>query len=60
VQCNTYKGGNQAAMRDGMLVRIGAERLAFIEGPQPDAKFTVEQLKQIAADHRKLLKELTK
>ncbi len=60
VECNHFKSGNQAAMRDGVLERIGAERLAFIEGPQPDANFTIEKLKQIAADHRKTLKEMTK
>lgn len=59
VECNHFKSGNQAAMRDGVLERIGAERLAFIEGPHPDAKFTVEELKQMAADHRHLLKQLS-
>ena len=59
VECNHFKSGNQAAMRDGVLSRIGAERLAFIEGPQPDANFTIEKLKQIAADHIKTLKEMT-
>ena len=58
VQCNTYKGGNQAEMRKGVLERIGQERLDWIEGPHPDAKFTVEQLKQIAKEHKQLLKEL--
>ena len=57
VHCNLYKGGNQSLAREGVLDRIGSERLAFLDGPQPDAKFTVEQLKKIAADHRKLLKE---
>ena len=60
IQCNNYKSGNQAEMRKGVLARIGQERLDWIEGPHPDAKFTVEQLKQIASEHKQLLKELRK
>ena len=43
-----------------VLLRIGAEKVAWIEGPHEARKYTVEEIKAIKADYRAKTKELKK
>lgn len=58
VACNRDKSGNVVNMRINIKKRIGEERLAIIEGPHDPKRYTLEDLKEIAATYRAKLKEL--
>lgn len=56
--CNTHLSGNLVNYRLSLLERIGAEKLAWLEGPHPASKYTIEEIKAIKADYREKIKEL--
>lgn len=56
--CNKDQGGNIHNYRIGLLDRIGADGVAFLEGPHPAAKYTVEEAQQITAHYKMKLKQL--
>lgn len=56
--CNTHLSGNLVNYRLSLLQRIGAEKLAWLEGPHPARKYTIEEIKAIKADYREKIKEL--
>ncbi|SEB79374.1 Bacteriophage Lambda NinG protein [Pseudomonas saponiphila] len=56
--CNTHLSGNLVNYRLSLLLRIGAEKLAWLEGPHPVRKYTIEEVKAIKADYREKIKEL--
>jgi hypothetical protein len=56
--CNNYLHGNLAKYREELLVRIGPEELARLEGPQEPKKYSIEELKVIRAKYLKLAKEM--
>ncbi|MGC5702989.1 recombination protein NinG [Pseudomonas sp. NFXW11] len=56
--CNTHLSGNLVNYRLSLLLRIGAEKLAWLEGPHPARKYTVEEIKAIKAEYREKIKEL--
>ncbi|PRW85450.1 hypothetical protein C7A11_23305 [Pseudomonas simiae] len=58
--CNLSKSGNILGYRPRLLEKIGAEKLAWIEGPHEAKKYIVEQLKAMTADYRAKTKELKK
>jgi hypothetical protein len=58
VACNRDKSGNVVNMRIEILKRIGQERLDAIEGEHEIVKYTLDDLKEIAAKYRKKTKEL--
>ncbi|MDF4205077.1 recombination protein NinG [Pseudomonas protegens] len=58
--CNTHLSGNLVNYRISLLQRIGAEKLAWLEGPHPACKHTIEEIKAIKADYREKIKELKK
>ena len=58
VPCNQHKSGNVVEYRIGLVVRIGAERLARLEGPHAAAKYTIEEAKAIKAEYKAKLKQL--
>ncbi|WP_338508703.1 recombination protein NinG [Pseudomonas poae] len=58
--CNLSKSGNILGYRPRLLEKIGAEKLAWIEGPHEAKKYTVEELKAITAEYRAKTKELKK
>lgn len=47
VRCNRDLSGNSVAYRKGLLERIGAERVAWIEGHHEPRKWTREELREI-------------
>ena len=58
VPCNQHKGGNIVLYRQSLLVKIGADRLAWLEGPHQAQKWTVDQLREIRDGYRRLAREL--
>lgn len=58
VKCNRNLSGNAVEYRIRLVRRIGAEQVAWIEGPHPARKYTVEELKAIKAEHRAKTREL--
>jgi hypothetical protein len=51
VPCNQHKSGNVVEYRLGLIARIGAERVAFLEQEHAPAKFTIEEARQIKAHY---------
>ena len=56
--CNNYNKGNAAAgYRNGLISKIGLERVLALEAPHPPAKWTIEELKALKALYKAKLKE---
>jgi hypothetical protein len=60
VKCNRNLSGNAVEYRIRLVVRIGVEKVAWIEGPHPARKYTVEEIKAIKAEFRAMTKDLKK
>ncbi|KAB0489708.1 recombination protein NinG [Pseudomonas vancouverensis] len=58
VPCNQHKSGDIVNYRINLLQRIGAEMVAWIEGPHEPRRYTIEELKAIKAKYRALTREL--
>ncbi|WP_085731220.1 MULTISPECIES: recombination protein NinG [unclassified Pseudomonas] len=52
VKCNRNLSGNAVEYRIRLVLRIGAETLAWLEGPHEPRKYTVEEIKTIKAEYR--------
>lgn len=52
VTCNRNLSGNAVEYRIRLVQRIGAEQVAWIEGPHEPRKYTVEEIKAIKAEYR--------
>ncbi|MBD9585806.1 recombination protein NinG [Pseudomonas sp. PDM03] len=60
VKCNRSLSGNAVEYRIRLVLRIGAEKVAWIEGPHEARKYTVEEIKAIKAKYRAMTRELKK
>lgn len=60
VPCNQHKSGNIVEYRINLVLRIGAEKVEWLEGPHEPQKYTVEELKAMTADYRAKTRELKK
>ena len=60
VKCNRNLSGNAVEYRIRLVLRIGADKVAFLEGPHPARKYTVDEIKTIKADYRAKTRELKK
>ena len=58
VKCNRNLSGNAVEYRIRLVHRIGAETVAWLEGPHEPRKYTVEEIKDIKAHYRALSREL--
>ncbi|AZD86530.1 NinG recombination protein [Pseudomonas chlororaphis subsp. aureofaciens] len=58
VKCNRNLSGNAVEYRIRLVRRIGAELVAWIEGPHQARKYTIEEIKAIKAEYRAKIKEL--
>ncbi|MED7670208.1 ninG protein [Pseudomonas moraviensis subsp. stanleyae] len=58
VKCNRNLSGNAVEYRIRLVLRIGAETVAWLEGPHEPRKYTVEEIKTIKADYRAKTREL--
>ena len=59
-RCNRDLSGNAVEYRIRLVQRIGADRLAWLEGPHEPKRYTIEDLKAIKAEYRAKLRELKK
>lgn len=60
VKCNRNLSGNAVEYRIRLVQRIGAEKVAWLEGLHAPCKYTVEEIKAIKANYRAMTKELKK
>lgn len=58
VKCNRNLSGNAVEYRIRLVQRIGAETVAWLEGPHEPRKYTVEEIKTIKAEYRAKTREL--
>ena len=58
VKCNRNLSGNAVEYRIRLVLRIGAEKVAWLEGLHPPCKYTVEEIKAIKAEYRAKIREL--
>lgn len=58
VRCNRDLSGNSVAYRQRLLERIGAERLAWLEGPHEPKRYRVAELDEITREYRRKLRDL--
>ena len=58
VKCNRNLAGNAVEYRIRLVQRIGAETVAWLEGPHEPRKYTVEEIKTIKAEYRAKTREL--
>ncbi|WP_369301049.1 recombination protein NinG [Pseudomonas sp. HT11] len=60
VKCNRNLSGNAVEYRIRLVLRIGAEKVVWIEGPHEARKYTVDEIKAIKAKYRAMTRELKK
>lgn len=60
IKCNMHLSGNQAAMRIGLVAKIGVEAVEALESDHTPRKYTIEELKALRDHYRAKLKELKK
>ena len=58
VKCNRNLSGNAVEYRIRLVLRIGADKVAWLEGLHPACKYTVEEIKAIKAEYREKSREL--
>ncbi|MFJ3117842.1 recombination protein NinG [Pseudomonas protegens] len=58
VKCNRNLSGNAVEYRIRLVQRIGAEKVAWLEGLHAPCKYTVEEIKAIKAKFRAMIREL--
>lgn len=56
--CNKEKSGNIVEYRIRLVQKIGAEKVAWLEGPHEPKKYSIEDLKAIKAHYRALTRQL--
>ncbi len=60
VKCNRNLSGNAVEYRIRLVQRIGAEKVAWLEGLHAPCKYTVDEIKAIKAKYRAMTRELKK
>lgn len=56
--CNNHKSGDIVNYRIKLVKRIGADKIAWLEGPHDPKRYTIEDLKVMKADYRAMIREL--
>lgn len=56
--CNSYLSGNLIEYRKELLNRIGAEKLAYLEGPHEAKKYTIDEIRSLKGCFKMMLKSL--
>lgn len=59
-QCNRDKSGNAGKYRLGLMKRYGIETVGWLEGPHEPKKYTVDDLRNMAAQYRSEKRRLEK
>jgi len=58
--CNSYLSGNITKYREGLIKKIGLEKVEWLEGPHEPKKYTREQIIEIKKKYSKMRRELEK
>lgn len=58
VPCNQHKSGDIVNYRINLVLRIGQAQVDWLEGPHEPQRYTIDDLKQIKARYKAMLKEL--
>lgn len=58
VPCNQHKSGDIVNYRINLVQRIGAEQVAWLEGPHKAQRYTIDELKALKAEYRAKIKAL--
>lgn len=58
--CNNHKSGDIVNYRINLVAKIGAERVARLEGPHEPLKLGIEEIKALKAKYRALVREMKK
>lgn len=58
--CNTQLSGNIVNYRIELVKRIGTDKVDWLEGPHEPKKYTVDEMKAMAAEYRAKTRELKK
>ncbi|WP_057380672.1 recombination protein NinG [Pseudomonas aeruginosa] len=58
--CNNHKSGDIVNYRVNLVAKIGAERVARLEGPHEPLKLGIEEIKALKAKYRALVREMKK
>lgn len=56
--CNNHKSGDIVNYRISLVGRIGAANVEWLEGPHAPQRYTIEQLKEIKAKYRALIRDM--
>jgi hypothetical protein len=56
--CNNHKSGDIVNYRINLVGRIGADQVAWLEGPHEPQRYTIDELKGIKAKYRALVREM--
>lgn len=59
VYCNQHLSGNLINYRKILLVRIGAEKVEWLEGKHNPLKLTIEEIKELIAEYKQKIKQLS-
>jgi len=57
--CNSYKSGNQAQYRPRLIEKIGLQQVEALEGPHEPLKLTIEEIKELIAEYKQKIKQLS-
>ena len=55
--CNNYKSGNLSEYRSNLLIKIGLDRVEWLEGPHDPVKYTIEDLQEMLSKYQSLNKK---
>lgn len=58
VPCNQHKSGDIVNYRISLVLRIGQDKVDWLEGPHEPRRYTIDDLKAIRADYKARLKQL--
>ncbi len=58
VPCNRHKSGNAIEYRIGLVAKIGAANVEWLEGPHEPKRYSIDDLKAIKAKYKALTREL--
>jgi hypothetical protein len=56
--CNNHLSGNLIEYRKRLLVKIGHDKLDWLEGPHEPKKYTIDEIKEIKAKYAKMAREM--
>lgn len=58
--CNAMKSGNLIEYRKNLIQKIGLKEVEKLEGPHPQARYSIDDLKDIKAEYTQLARMLEK